>query len=71
MTFKILKDFRGSPDGSTVVDYVAGTVVELTPSLAAVAVKEKWAREVSAKDRLDSADRGKSVVGQKLLHPAE
>ena len=39
----ILKDFRGSPDGSTVVDYAAGTVVELTPSLAAVAVAEGWA----------------------------
>lgn len=39
----ILKDFRGSPDGSHVVDYQAGTVVELTPSLAAVALKEGWA----------------------------
>ena len=39
----ILKDFRGSPDGSQVIDYVAGTVVELAPSLAVVAVKEGWA----------------------------
>lgn len=70
MSYKVLKSFKGSPDGRFVVDYAAGETVELTASLAAVAVKEKWAREVSAKARLDSADRGESVVGQKLLHPA-
>lgn len=42
MKFKILKDFKGSPTGATVEQYVAGTVVELTDSLAAVAMSEGW-----------------------------
>jgi len=51
--FKILKDFAGSPDGSTVVNYRAGETVDLTPSLAVVAVKEKWAKEIVVKAKPD------------------
>lgn len=51
---KILKDFPGSPDGFTVINYVAGQEVELVPALAAVAVKEKWAREIPAKPKVDT-----------------
>lgn len=53
MSYKILKDFPGSPDGSHVVNYKAGEIVELTPSLAVVAVKEKWAKEVTVKAKPD------------------
>lgn len=53
MPYKILKDFPGSPDGSHVVNYKAGETVELTPSLAVVAVKEKWAKEVTVKAKPD------------------
>lgn len=51
--FKILKDFKGSPDGYTVIDYVAGSKVDLVPSLAEVAVKEKWAKEVPPEPKVD------------------
>lgn len=44
--FKVLKDFKGSPDGYTVIDYAAGSKVDLVPSLADVAVKEKWVKEL-------------------------
>lgn len=44
--FKVLKDFKGSPDGYTVHEYVAGQEVELVPSLAEVALKEKWVKEL-------------------------
>lgn len=53
MAFKILKDFAGSPDGRYVVNYKAGDTVDLTPSLAAVAVKEKWAKEIAVKAKPD------------------
>lgn len=53
MAFKILKDFAGSPDGRYVVNYKAGDTVELTPSLATVAVKEKWAKEIVVKAKPD------------------
>jgi len=47
MAYKILKDFRGSPDGMAVIDYNKGEVVDLVPSLAQIALEEKWAKEVS------------------------
>jgi len=46
MEYKILKDFKGSPTGSTVVQYTKGETVELTDSLAAAVVPEGWAEEV-------------------------
>ena len=51
--FKVLKDFKGSPDGFTVVEYAAGTEVDLAPELAQVAVKEKWVKELPAKPKPD------------------
>ena len=51
--FKVLKDFKGSPDGYTVVEYAAGTEVDLAPDLAQVAVKEKWVKELPAKLKPD------------------
>ncbi len=51
--FKVLKNFKGSPDGYTVVDYVAGAEVDLTPDLAQTAVKEKWVKELPAKPKPD------------------
>lgn len=51
--YKVLKDFKGSPDGYTVVEYVAGTEVDLAPDLAKVAVKEKWVKELPAKPKPD------------------
>lgn len=53
MAHKIIKDFAGSPDGRYVVNYKAGETVDLTPSLAAVAVKEGWAKEVKVKQKAD------------------
>lgn len=54
MAYKIIKDFAGSPNGSHVINYRAGETVDLTPSLAAVAVKEGWAKEVKARQKADS-----------------
>ena len=46
MNYKILKDFKGSPNGSIVVQYTKGETVELTDSLAACVVPEGWAEEI-------------------------
>lgn len=40
--YKVLADWKGSTDGFTVIDYVAGQKVELTPRLAEVALAEGW-----------------------------
>lgn len=42
--YEVLKDFKGSPDGRFAVQYKSGETVELTPSLAEVALKEKWVK---------------------------
>lgn len=46
--YKILKSFKGSPDGIQVIDYTAGEEVELVESLAEVALKEKWAKKADS-----------------------
>ena len=51
--FKVLKDFKGSPDGYTVIAYAAGSKVDLVPSLADVAVKEKWVKELPPEPKVD------------------
>lgn len=51
--FKVLKDFKGSPDGFTVIQYAAGAEVDLAPDLAKVALKEKWVKELPAKPKPD------------------
>lgn len=44
MKYRILQSFAGSPDGRFAVQYTAGqTDVELTDSLAVVALSEGWA----------------------------
>lgn len=43
MRYTVLKDFKGSPDGRFAVDYTAGgEPVELTESLAIVAIAAGW-----------------------------
>ena len=47
MQYEILKDFSGSQDGRMTEQFSKGTLRELSDDLAAVAVKEKWARKVT------------------------
>ena len=49
--YKILKDFKGSPDGRFTIQYHVGEVVPLTPSLAEVALAEKWVKEHKPRGR--------------------
>lgn len=46
MRCRILKDFKGSPDGRYAVQYRAGEEGDLTASLAEVALAEGWAKPV-------------------------
>lgn len=46
MRYRILKDFKGSPDGRYAVQYRAGEDAELTDSLAEVALAEGWAAPI-------------------------
>lgn len=45
--FKVLKDWKGSPDGFTVIEYKSGQIVDLHPSLIDVALGEKWVERFS------------------------
>lgn len=42
--YQIIKDFKGSQDGSTTDAFYAGTLRELSDSLAAVVVAQGWAK---------------------------
>jgi len=46
MKFKVLRDFKGAPNGCVVVDYKKGDEVDLTDSLAEVALAEKWVARI-------------------------
>lgn len=52
-TYKILKDFKGSPDGCRVIDFKAGQIVtegsNYSADLANVAITEKWAIKIEPK----------------------
>ena len=45
--FKVLKDWKGSPDGFTVIHYKAGETVNLHHSLVDVALNESWVEKHS------------------------
>jgi len=54
--YDILQDFKGSPDGHTVIQYTKGqTEVELNDALAEVALGEKWAKLSKADDKAAKA----------------
>ncbi len=60
MKYEVIKDFRGSPDRRFAVDYRQGETVELTASLAEVALAEGWvkpARKTAAKTRAPQTKR--------------
>jgi len=44
MLYDIVKDFKGSQDGRFTQDFKAGTQAELSDYLAAIVVREGWAR---------------------------
>jgi hypothetical protein len=46
--YNVIVDFKGSQDGRFTEDFEAGSVVELTASLAEVAIAEGWAKPVQA-----------------------
>lgn len=71
-TYEVLKDFKGSPDGHTVIHYLKGQdEVELDDDLAKVALEEKWVKvsktaekrakeEADAKAKADAAENAKA-----------
>jgi hypothetical protein len=44
----VVKEFKGSPDGYTVVDYKVNQEVDLPPDLLKVARAEKWVKDKKA-----------------------
>lgn len=54
--FEVIKDFKGSPDGCTVIQYQKGEVVEIVDSLAEVALAEKWVKHSKSADKETKAE---------------
>lgn len=49
--YEVLQNFNGSPDGYTVIAFAKGDEVELTESLAEVALAEKWVKPSKAGEK--------------------
>lgn len=54
MLYDILKSFPGSQDGRFTEPFVAGTKRELSDYLAAIVVKEGWARLAGAAPQIEN-----------------
>jgi hypothetical protein len=64
--YRITTRFRGSPDGMRVYTYECGDIVPskekpFSPSLAAVAMRNRWARRHREKKKLSSVRIDSSV----------
>jgi hypothetical protein len=74
MEYKVLKTFKGSPDGYTVKEYEEGTTVELPEELASVAIQEKWVQKPegkptpSAEKKVALEKAGKELGALKKAH---
>ena len=60
--YKVLKDFKGSPDGCRVIQYTKGQMLEegadFSRDLAEVALNEKWVKPVTVKrDKKKAEDK--------------
>ena len=61
MRYEILRDFSGAPDGHSVIEYKAGTTVELPADLAEGVMRDGWVRphvEISNKAIVSDGKRG-------------
>lgn len=63
MLYEILKDFPGSQDGRITEQFTAGTQAELSDYLAAIVVREGWARLAQ--------DPAPDVEGESKVMPTE
>lgn len=68
--FEVLKDFKGSPDGHTVIAYTKGEEVELVESLAKVALAEKWVRHSKSAEKV-AKEKAKAEADAKAAAEAE
>lgn len=67
MLHDILKDFPGSQNGSVTEQFKAGTRVELSESLAAVVVREGWAKPAAA--RVEAQGKAPAAEGGEPQSP--
>lgn len=67
----VQKDFKGSPDGHTVIQFVKGEEVahaKLGDDLAKVALDEKWIKKAVVK--ATKADQEQKLVGEEAYRAA-
>lgn len=65
--YKVLKGFKGSPDGFTVIEYKEGQETDLVPALAEVAIKEKWVKKIKVKTQAELDAEAEAAAMQGLF----
>lgn len=69
--FDVLQDFKGSPDGYTVIQYTKGQKeIELEEELAKVALAEKWVKSSKAA-KADDEEKTRQEAEEKAKQEAE
>lgn len=56
--YEILKDMKGSQDGRFTTQFYCGDQVELSDSLAEVALADEWAKEIKDSEIVDIPKEG-------------
>lgn len=69
--YKVLKTFKGSPDGFTVNEFIKDEEVDLEPSLAEVALSEKWVKKIALKKQADPVPPVDEVTDVPPAPPAD
>ena len=72
MDYEIIETFKGSPDGSTVVDFQAGetaTEKELGPELVKAALAEGWIKPADINTNPDSPPSDDTSTNPEDTHP--
>lgn len=54
--YKVIKPFKGSPDGFTVIEYAEGEIADIEGSLAQVVLDEGWAELIDPIDEPEQLD---------------
>jgi len=63
MRYKILKDFKGSPDGSTVLEFKSGQEADLNDYLYSV-IDKSWVTPVSASPAVEIDNKAVITEGK-------
>jgi hypothetical protein len=62
MTYKVTEDFKGSPNGHTVIQFKKGEEFTHEGDLLKVALEEKWVKPLKAEETKGNKNKNKNAA---------